>query len=142
MTSCHGYKNLPGWVLKFTVVLDGFAKIEIMNQSLFNIYRLRNAVQTAWHSGRMASRIAVLLALFLFAKTAGLLHAEVHPFHHHTDQCEIYQAMAHPASDDVYELGVVLLSPEYALRDSVVVSQLFLTSYPDFWGRAPPSLSV
>lgn len=113
-----------------------------MNQSRFHLSTLRRAAQSAWHSSRMAARIAVLLALFLFAKTAGLIHAEVHPFHHHTQQCEIYQAMAHPASDDVYELEVALSKPEYVLRDSVVVPPFFLTAYPAFWGRAPPSLSV
>ncbi|BBN60594.1 DUF2607 family protein [Hydrogenovibrio marinus] len=113
-----------------------------MNQSLIKLSTLRRALQSAWHSGRMVSRIAVLLALFLFAKTAGLIHDEVHPFHHHTDQCEIYQAMAHPVSDDVYEVELHLFKPVYALQASEAVSQVYTTTYPAFWGRAPPFLSV
>jgi hypothetical protein len=119
--------------------VDEFAKIEDMNQSLFNLSTLRRAAQSAWHSSRMASRIALLLALFLFAKTAGLIHDEVHPFHHHTEECDIYQAMAHHTGDTVAELEVAISAPEYTLHDTVVVSQRTPSTYPAFWGRAPPS---
>lgn len=122
--------------------VDEFAKIEDMNQSLFNLSTFRRAAQSAWYSSRMASRIALLLALFLFAKTAGLIHDEVHPFHHHTEVCEIYQALAHPVSDDVYEVDLQLSKPVYALQASEAVSQVYTSTYPAFWGRAPPFLSV
>ncbi|WP_024852046.1 hypothetical protein [Hydrogenovibrio kuenenii] len=113
-----------------------------MNPSPLMIAKLRHALHGAWDDARMMPRIVVLMAVFLFAKTAGMIHDTVHPFHQHTEVCEIYQALAHPVSDDVYELDLPLLKPVYALQASEAVSQVYTLTYPAFWGRAPPSPSV
>lgn len=89
----------------------------------------------------MTARFAELMAVFLFAKTAGLIHEEVHPFHHHSESCDIFQALAHHASDEVYEPQVAFAKPAYQLEDTLVFPQQHFISYPAFWGRAPPRFS-
>lgn len=46
------------------------------------------------------SRILFLaLSLFLVAQTAVLLHAEIHPFHHHSETCQGFELAQHNPAD-------------------------------------------
>ena len=104
----------------------GFAKMNHMRRS------------TYWFK---PFHIAVLVTLFFFAKTAGLLHSEIHPFHHHTVECDLYQGMAHPVSDQVETLDLALPTPTYSHFDERVFPVYPALAYPPFWGRAPPVFS-
>lgn len=97
-------------------------------------------VNTALHQSRLTLRIVLLMMLFFFAKTAGLIHEEIHPFHHHTAECEVFQGMAHPVSDEVADLQLPQLSLEYDLWQQSLVAHFLSPVYPHFWGRAPPSV--
>lgn len=116
--------------------------MKCMNPDYF-ASKLRQTIKASWQAGGMTSRIALLMAVFLLAKTAGLIHHEIHPFHHHSETCELFQAMAHPVSDEVYELEFPLFKPLYALHAAVAIAGVYTSTYPAFWGRAPPaSLSI
>jgi len=45
--------------------------------------------------------IYFVLGLFLFAQTATLIHSEVHPFHQHEAECDIYQGVENQTLDSV-----------------------------------------
>ncbi|MDG6778614.1 hypothetical protein QCB44_07845 [Thiomicrorhabdus sp. zzn3] len=79
-----------------------------------------------------------VLSLFVWAQTATLLHAEIHPFHQHTAECDIYQYLGQPSAAS---------SDTVPLAETVWISQqlpVLAPSYPlvayqtVYWGRAPP----
>lgn len=82
--------------------------------------------------------IAGLVVVFLFAKTAALIHDEIHPFHHHTEQCDLFQAMAHHTADTVAEFHMPLAAPRYILNARPLHHCVLPASPPFFWTRAPP----
>ena len=45
--------------------------------------------------------IYFVLALFLFAQTATLIHSEVHSFHQHEAECDIFQGVENQTLDSV-----------------------------------------
>jgi hypothetical protein len=46
-----------------------------------------------WRNQISSQLFSALVVLFLFSQTAGLIHAEVHHFHEHEAECDIYQAV-------------------------------------------------
>ena len=48
---------------------------------------------------RRSPIIFLALSLFLVAQTAVLLHAEIHPFHHHSETCLGFQLAQHHPID-------------------------------------------
>ena len=77
--------------------------------------------------------------LFVFSQTAGLMHAEVHPFHDHTEECDVYEMLAQPTSSSAQ---VVLESTTVWNALTIVypvVQALQAAFVPVYWGRAPPS---
>lgn len=48
---------------------------------------------------RRPSIIFFLLSFFVIAQTAVLLHAEIHPFHHHSEICLDFQIVQHHTAD-------------------------------------------
>ncbi|GAB6069295.1 hypothetical protein JCM30760_03920 [Thiomicrorhabdus hydrogeniphila] len=82
--------------------------------------------------------IAGLILLFALSQTAGLLHAEIHPFHKHTASCEHFEQLAHPVdSGYLYKFSFfkldLIIPYEFAL---VSVFKARFTAH--FFGRAPP----
>ena len=76
--------------------------------------------------------------LFVFAQTAALLHAEVHPFHEHTEECDVYEMLAQPTSSSAQ----VVLEATTVWQSLTVVSSKIqapqMAFVPVYWGRAPP----
>lgn len=50
------------------------------------------------HAPKLPVWLAGLIMLFLLSQTAGLLHAEIHPFHSHVGSCELFEQLAQPIS--------------------------------------------
>lgn len=82
------------------------------------------------------------LALFLVAQTISVLHAGVHPFHEHTQLCDLVEKAADPRIDSPsftpswakfsalsYQLPIYQFTPP-------------LAEYSAFQSRAPPRFSV
>lgn len=111
-----------------------------MNRSVFfnrfDVVELTQAVK------RLAAcvpwRTFLLLGVFLFAQTAALIHAEIHPFHEHTEACNVFEGVEHQTSafTPVFELPP---SPVYgdAWQAPVIFSYVaaFVAVY---FSRAPP----
>ncbi|WP_173274063.1 hypothetical protein [Thiosulfatimonas sediminis] len=84
----------------------------------------------------------VALALFLAAQTIALLHAEIHPFHEHTQLCDVLEKAADPRVDS--PSFTVALS-KFSMPVDVQPVYRFvppLAVYAAFQSRAPPSISV
>ncbi|MEA1989105.1 MAG: hypothetical protein U9N57_07865 [Pseudomonadota bacterium] len=81
----------------------------------------------------------VLSVLFVFSQTAGLLHAEIHPFHEHTEECDVYEQLAQPTSSapQVVTEAVTLWCASLITASAVIEPELTTSRF--FWGRAPPS---
>lgn len=54
-----------------------------------------------------------LLAILLFAQTAALIHSEIHPFHHHSEQCHVFVGVEHQATDVTPFFSLASLTPVY-----------------------------
>lgn len=80
----------------------------------------------------------ILSVLFVFSQTAGLLHAEIHPFHEHTEECDVYEQLAQPTSSapEVDTKAVTLWHASYNITSVVITPELAPSHF--FWGRAPP----
>ena len=57
--------------------------------------------------------IGSLIMLFVLTQTAGLLHAEIHPFHEHTASCDIFDNMAQPVDASVAKTPLVSKAPAF-----------------------------
>ncbi|MDX1347977.1 MAG: hypothetical protein R3189_06990 [Thiomicrorhabdus chilensis] len=79
-----------------------------------------------------------LMTLFVFSQTAGLLHAEIHPFHQHTAECDIYEHMAQPSSGALDEVATLPARWQSVLQPAIVFSTVSIDFMPAFMGRAPP----
>lgn len=111
-----------------------------MNQSL-SFHHLNSFNRKANQSNpgvRVMVLLAFLVTFFLFARTAGLIHSEIHPFHCHTAQCEIYQGMAHPASGDAVFSGPKLPELVYGLLTQTITLNVLSAHPAVFLVRAPP----
>ncbi|MPQ76384.1 hypothetical protein [Hydrogenovibrio sp. JE_KL2] len=82
--------------------------------------------------------ITLLVMLFVFSKTVGFIHGEVHPFHHHTEQCEIYQSLGHPIDDRVFTLDFLLFPPNFSFPVATAFLHVSISRLSGFLGRAPP----
>jgi len=76
--------------------------------------------------------------LFVFAQTAALLHAEIHPFHEHSEECDVYEKLGQPTNSSAQ---VVLEATTVWQSSTVVFSKIQtpqMAFVPVYWGRAPP----
>lgn len=95
---------------------------------------------TASHLLSHWRRLLFVLAL-VFAQFSALIHSEVHPFHEHSQMCDIYTGVEHQSSD---------ITPDFALTERPV-QRYFGSSEPIFAyvgevtpvysSRAPPIVS-
>jgi len=82
--------------------------------------------------------LAGLIFLFLLSQAAGLLHAEIHPFHKHTTSCELFEELAQPVSTgQSYIFSFVKPVPIIPINFALV-SVFELPFLAHFFGRAPP----
>lgn len=82
--------------------------------------------------------ISGLILLFVFSQTAGLLHAEIHPFHEHEASCDVFDNLGQPL-DSLANFIPNLASPAPLIPQSIQVRSVFESPYiPAFLGRAPP----
>ncbi|MEA3404762.1 MAG: hypothetical protein U9R28_03365 [Pseudomonadota bacterium] len=76
----------------------------------------------------------------MFSQTAGLLHAEIHPFHEHTEECDVYEQLAKPTSSS----GQIVFGATTVWQASLItvasVHEATLALSSPFWARAPPSV--
>jgi hypothetical protein len=82
--------------------------------------------------------IGPLILLFVVTQTAGLVHAEIHPFHEHTASCDLFDHLAQPI-DDVATYTPNLLLPVHARSKNIALFSVAQSVYqPFFQSRAPP----
>ena len=82
---------------------------------------------------------SVFSVLFVFTQTAGLLHAEVHPFHKHSAECDFYEMSGqptHPATPVALEAVTLWNASTVTVLAIQTPKNAFL---PLYWSRAPPS---
>lgn len=82
---------------------------------------------------------SVFSVLFVFTQTAGLLHDEIHPFHEHTAECDIYEMLAQPTSSatPIVVEAVTLWSASTVLCLAIQTPKSL--SLPAYQSRAPPA---
>lgn len=82
---------------------------------------------------------SVFSVLFVFSQTAGLLHAEIHPFHEHTAECDIYEMLAQPTSS----VTPLLVQAVTLWSSSSIIAMAIQTPktafLPVYRSRAPPT---
>lgn len=84
--------------------------------------------------------IWMLVLALLAAQSISLWHSEVHPFHQHTAACDGLSVMDHKAAD---KLALAIDIPVFEFAQPVLwqaVSVFFSSSFPAYFGRAPPLL--
>jgi len=85
---------------------------------------------TRWVSG--------LILLFVLSQTAGLIHAEIHPFHEHEASCDVFNNLAQPL-DNPTPFSYNVTKPAPILQHNIAVRSVFHSVYkPTKFGRAPP----
>lgn len=85
--------------------------------------------------------VLMVAGILLFAQTASLLHAEVHHFHEHEAECDMYLAMENQ-SVDLPTLAALPL-PDFP-KDFHLLGKMPSLMFDDlslFHPRAPPRLS-
>ena len=89
-------------------------------------------------STRITQFVSGLILLFVLSQTAGLLHAEIHPFHEHEASCDVFDNLAQPL-DSTSEYLPKSTRPAALIPQSIQVRSVFESPYlPAFFGRAPP----
>jgi hypothetical protein len=102
-----------------------------MNQRLFN--RIANGL-----SHLSFKWVGPLILLFAVTQTAGLVHAEIHPFHEHTASCDLFDHLAQPI-DDVATYTPNLLPPVHSRsKNDALISVAQSVYQQSFQSRAPP----
>lgn len=87
---------------------------------------------------RLSHFINGLILLFVLSQTAGLLHAEIHPFHEHEASCDVFDNLGQPL-DSPAEYLPQIASPAPIISQSIQLRSVFEPPYfPAFFGRAPP----
>lgn len=87
---------------------------------------------------RLSRLISGLILLFLFSQTAGLIHAQIHPFHEHEASCDVFDNLAQPL-DSPSEYLPKVTRPAPVIPQSIQARSVFESPYlPAFLGRAPP----
>lgn len=86
-------------------------------------------------------RRLLLVFVLAFAQFSALIHSEVHPFHEHSQLCDIYTGVEHQSSD---------VTPDFALNErpfqghfesSESVFAYVGDVVPVYSSRAPPAVS-
>ena len=89
---------------------------------------------------RQMSFTLVLVGVFMFSQTAALIHSEIHPFHHHTEQCDKFAGVEH----QVLDVPSVLVLPQLVFpNERSVIERIHFIIAPflsGFHARAPPIL--
>ena len=81
----------------------------------------------------------ILIGVFLFAQTAALIHSEIHPFHEHTEQCDVFEGVEHQVADAPSVLTLPLEAVTLSLYRSPTTNFNFSTRFGAFQARAPPA---
>lgn len=110
----------------------------------YNLLQTLHRLKKQTHSGHTANTnhllklVSGLILFFVLAQTAGLLHAEIHPFHEHTESCESFEQLAQPVgAPNLVTLNIDKPAP--ILPTGIQLRSVFESVYqPHFFGRAPP----
>jgi len=87
---------------------------------------------------RLIRFISGLILLFVFSQTAGLVHAEIHPFHEHEASCDVFDNLAHPL-DKISYASFQITRPAPMIPLGIEARSVFHFVYqPHAFGRAPP----
>ncbi|MGE4500363.1 MAG: hypothetical protein AB7C96_08485 [Hydrogenovibrio sp.] len=106
---------------------------------------LTNTLPKRWFQPFRADTVSwrhLLLAfVLLFAQTAALLHAEIHPFHEHTEVCNAFDGVEHQASafTPTFELPQTPVYRDVWRPDSIL--SFAATFAAVYFSRAPPAFS-
>ncbi len=87
---------------------------------------------------KLKSWSLALALLFVMAQTAGLLHAEIHPFHEHDASCDVFDKLAQPFDSAT---AAIETKQNFTICKASVIelTALYHKSHIDhFYGRAPP----
>lgn len=79
-----------------------------------------------------------LLSLFVSAQTAALLHAEIHPFHHHTAECDLLDQLAQPVQAASDAVAPLVTQWRAQLAAIAPIATPVLAAVVPYYGRAPP----
>ena len=103
-------------------------------------YHFNLSRNTVFHLLSHWRRLSLVLVL-AFAQFSALIHSEVHPFHEHSQLCDIYTGVEHQSSD---------VTPDFALTERPTLKQFWLAESvfgyvgdvnPVYSSRAPPIIS-
>ncbi|BCN94260.1 hypothetical protein THMIRHAM_20450 [Thiomicrorhabdus immobilis] len=83
--------------------------------------------------------MGVLVLLFVLSQMAGLLHAEIHPFHQHEASCDVFENLAQPL-DQPIAFSTAVEKPAPFIPSGIQLRSVFEAVYqPHVFGRAPPA---
>ncbi|WP_319558391.1 hypothetical protein [Thiomicrorhabdus sp.] len=83
-----------------------------------------------------------VFSLFLFAQSASVVHAEIHPFHEHSVYCDAFDQAAEPRIDTPFfqfQLPTVEIPSFKPVFYHLAPQEV---AYRNYSVRAPPSLNV
>lgn len=104
------------------------------NLAIFRVLRSKSVLNRL----ARARLVYGLAAVFLFALTATLIHNEIHPFHEHTAQCDVFEGVQNQVTDAPTALIIVLVVV-FALSLSAAKPSFFHSQiHTAFQARAPP----
>lgn len=104
------------------------------NLAIFQLLRSKSIVNRLARA-RLVYGLATVL---LFALTATLIHNEVHPFHEHTAQCDVFEGVQNQVTDAPAVLLLVLLVVFARVLSSTKSSFFNSQIRTAFQARAPP----
>ncbi|WP_040727504.1 hypothetical protein [Thiomicrorhabdus sp. Kp2] len=92
-------------------------------------------------TNKLSRWIAALILLFVFTQAAGLIHAEIHPFHEHEASCDVFDNLAQPINHDS-NVSFEFVKVPFVIPTGLALRSVFDAQYiPHFMGRAPPVLN-
>ena len=78
----------------------------------------------------------------LFGQTAALIHSEIHPFHHHTEQCNVFVGVEHQATDLTPFFSLASQPPVYVEQAAEPLAWRAAYTPLVHLARAPPEFLI
>jgi len=96
---------------------------------------------TIRQASHLKTYLFLLVGALLFAQTATLLHSEVHHFHEHEAECDIYLGMENQSVDLTSVIAQTENNWQASTDNAFKHPHLSLSSNNGFFARAPPTFS-
>ncbi|WP_319381094.1 hypothetical protein [Thiomicrorhabdus sp.] len=105
-----------------------------------SFFHVRNQSAANRH-GLPVTRWLLVFWLFLFTQFSGTIHAEIHPFHGHSEFCGAFEQMVDPRIDTPFFRLRVLSEKVVHFKPVFYVFCVYFIVARNYPVRAPPSLS-